>query len=510
MSATPLARNAFIVGLGNVGSRVLGLVRELVIAGLFGATAPTDAFRVAFRVPLTLYELLVGGMISAALVPVFSAYLADGRQRELARLWGGLAGLFLLVVAGLIVMLSLLAGPLMALMAAGYEEPVRVQSAELLRVLLPVLAFMGLSGLATALLYARQQFGPPALAITMFNFGIILVALLFHEHTGVMSLALGVLAGGALQLAVQAGGVRGLGSWPTIALFHPGTREVVRLYLPVALGLAVSTVGILIDTNLASRTGEGSLAAMGFATTLVQLPLGLLAGVGSAALPVLSRHSGEAYRSSLVLSLRLVLLAIVPATIGLVLLRTPIIRLLFQRGAFDAVATQRTAQAFLAYSPGLPAAGLDQVLIQGYYARRQTLTPVLVGVVSVGVYLIVALALLGPMGMPGLALANSAQWTGHLAIMLFLTHRAIGGLGGHGLGQTAVHAVAATAAIGALLSWADVLMPAEPIQDTLPLALYVSALVGALVAIYLGILAVSAREDFRLLMSALRRQRVAQ
>lgn len=506
MSATSgIARNALIVGLGNVGSRVLGLVREQVIAGLFGATAPTDAFRVAFRVPLTVYELLVGGMISAALVPVFSGYLADGRQRELAGLWGALAGLFLVIVAGLVLTLSLLAGPLMDLMAAGYEEPLREQSADLLRVLLPALVLMGLSGLATALLYAHQRFGPPALAITMFNLGIILIALLFHQQAGVMSLALGVLAGGALQLAVQAGGLRRLGAWPRFAFSHPGVREVARLYLPVALGLVVSTAGILIDTNLASRTGEGSLAAMGFATTLVQLPLGLIAGVGSAVLPVLSR-GGEDYRPSLVLAMRLVLLAIIPATIGLVLLRTPIIRLLFQRGAFDAVATQRTAQAFLAYSPGLPAAALDQVLIQGYYARRQTLTPVLVGVVSVGVYLVVALVLLGPMGMPGLALANSAQWTAHLVIMLFLTHRATGGLGGHGLGGTAVRAVAASAAIGALLSWANVLVPADSIQDTVGLALYVSVLIAASVGVYLGVLAVAARDDLGLIVSAVRRQ----
>lgn len=507
MSATPgIARNALIVGLGNVGSRVLGLVREQVIAGFFGATAPTDAFRVAFRVPLALYELLVGGMISAALVPVFSGYLAGGRQRELAGVWGALAGLFLVIMVALVVALGLLASPLMDLMAAGYEEPVREQSAELLRVLLPTLAFMGLSGLATAMLYAQQRFGPPALAITMFNLGIILIALLLHKQVGVMSLALGVLAGGALQLAVQAGGLRRLGAWPRIDLSHPGVREVVRLYLPVAMGLVVSTAGILIDTNLASRTGEGSLAAMGFATTLVQLPLGLIAGVSSAALPVLSRHTGEDYRWSLVLALRLVLLAIIPATIGLVLLRTPIIRLLFQRGAFDAVATERTATAFLAYSPGLPAAALDQVLIQGYYARHQTLTPVLVGVVSVGVYLVVALALLGPMGMPGLALANSAQWTAHLGIMAFLTHRAAGGLGGHDLGGTVVRAVAASAVIGVLLSWANVLAPADPIQDTVGLALYVTVLIAASVGVYLGVLAVSARDDLRLLMSALRRQ----
>lgn len=494
-----------------MGSRILGLVREQVIAGLFGATAPTDAFRVAFRVPLTIYELLVGGMISAALVPVFSGYLAAGRERDMAGLAGALAGLLVLVVAALVAVLGLLAGPLTDAMAAGYDEPVREQSAQLLRVLLPALAFMGLSGLATALSYAQQRFGPPAVAVTAFNLGIILVALAFHRQIGVASLALGVLGGAALQLAIQAGALRRLRVWRRINLSDPGVGEVVRLYLPVALGLVVSTAGIFIDTNLVSRTGEGSLAAMGFATTLVQLPLGLVAsGVSAAVLPVLSQHSslrGESeYRSSMVLALRLVLLAIIPATVGLVVLRAPVIRLLFERGAFDAQATERTAAAFLAYSPGLPAAALDQVLIQGYYARRQTLTPVLVGIASVGVYLAVGLALLEPMGMPGLALANSAQWTAHLALMAALTHRAAGGLGGHGLAGTALRAVVASAAMGALLSWAGVFLPAEGIEETLRLALYVSALVLVSVGVYLGLLAVSAKDDLRLIMSAIRGQ----
>lgn len=506
-----IARSALIVGLGNVGSRVLGLVREQVIAGLFGASASTDAFRVAFRVPLTIYDLLVGGMISAALVPVFSGYLAAGRVQELASLVGALGTLLLLLLGAIVALLALVAGPLMDAIAAGYDEPVRTAAAGLLRVLLPGLMFMGLSGLATAALYAQRRFGPPAMAVTGFNSGIIVLGLLLHSRFGVLSLAAGVVAGSAVQFLVQLVALRRAGfSW-SLHLAHPGLSEVLRLYLPVALGLVVSTAGVLIDTNLASRTGEGGLAAMGFATTLVQLPLGLVAaGVSSAVLPILAAQAPPSsipfpgYKAALVMGLRLVLLTIVPAAVGLVLLRVPIVRLLFQRGAFDTEATSRTATAFLAYAPGLPAAALDQILIQGYYARRRTLTPVLVGIISVGAYLVTALTLLEPMGMPGLALANSVQWCTHLAIMAALTHRAVGGLGGLGLGGTATRCLVGSGAMAVLLVGAQVL----GLADTVPLALYLPVLIALAAALYVLVLARTSPADLRLLAGALRRRGV--
>ena len=284
----PLARSALIIGLGNVGSRVLGLLRELVIAALFGATAPTDAFRVAFRVPLALYDLFIGGMISAALVPVFSGLTGD--RALLTRLISALLTLIVLVLL-LVVALLLLAAPwLMPLLAAGYPPEVQQLSVDLVRVLMPSLIFMGLSGVLTALLYAQERFQLPAVAIMAYNAGMVVAALLLHQVFGIASLAIGVLAGAAFQVVLQSPGLRGLPLRPSIDFSDPAVRQVFRLYFPVALGLVVSAAGIAIDTNLASRTGAGNLAAMGFATTLVQFPLGLVAtGVSAAVLPSLSR-----------------------------------------------------------------------------------------------------------------------------------------------------------------------------------------------------------------------------
>lgn len=537
MSQQAVARNAFIVGLGNVGSRILGLVREQVIAGLFGATAATDAFRVAFRVPLTLYDLLMGGMISAALVPVFSSYRASrGRelQQDLGMLVSTLINAQFLISALLVAVLSILAPKLMEVLASGYPATVQALSTDLLRLLLPALIFMCLSGVLTALLYARERFTLPALAALAYNGGMLTGALFLSHVLGIASLALGLGAGMLTQVVMQLPALHGLNYQLRLVLRHPQVAEVLRLYLPVALGLVVSTVGIAIDTYLASWTGEGGLAALGFATTLVQFPLGLVAsGVGAAVLPILSRYSTdpaepappvatpealqpptisqtnvaaesslESYKGALALALRLTLVTIVPATVGLAILRKPVVRLLFQRGAFDAQATERTAAAFLAYAPGLPAAALDQMLIYGFYARRQTLTPVLVGIWSVGIYLLVALALLGRLGMPALALANSAQWIAHATLMGILTLRAVGGLSG--VWATIGKTLLASAAMAAALTALEGMLGVNDQEGVVTLGLLLAMTIALAGAAYVGSLALVGRDELGLLFGALR------
>ncbi len=510
MSQRPLARAALIVGLGNVGSRLLGLLRELVIAGLFGATASTDAFRAAFRVPLALYDLLVGGMVSSALVPTFAAYVRSGDRESLRRAATAVGMVLVLVLLTATLATGLLAEPLMALLASGYAPEVQAQAAGLLRWMLPALVLMGSTGLLSALLYAQDRFLPPAIAVMCFNAGVVLAAFLLHPVLGILSLAIGVVAGALVQGGIQFWAARQWFAWMWPRLRHPAVVQVARLYSPVALGLLVSTATIALDTHLASRTGEGSLAAMGFATTLVQLPLGLVAsGVSTAALPRLARSAGDPaeYRRALAESLCIVLLAIVPAAVGLLVLRTPVVRLLFERGAFDDAATVRTALAFLAYAPGLPAAALDQVLVNGYYARQNTRTPVLVGVFSVGVYLVTALLLLEPLGMAGLCIANSAQWVSHLVLMLALTQRSTGGLGGLGLGPTTARCLLASGLMGGAVWAAAAALQLDTARGLLALGPAVGILGAGGVALYAGVLAVMGLDDLRLLASGLRRGR---
>lgn len=427
-----------VIMLGQVASRVLGLVRETVISHLFGATGLVSAFRVAAIVPTIVYDLLIGGMISAALVPVISDYVQPERREELWKLTSLLFSLAIVVLALAVLVLEL-GAPLAAwLLGGGLGLTLQAQTTRLARLIMPVIIFFGLSGVATGFLYARQRFIYPAFGAAIFNGGIILVALILSPWLGIASLSLGVVLGSVLQLAIQLPGLRDQGFNFTLKFDHPALRRIVRLYIPVLLGLVVSQVGTAIDRNLASHTGPRSIAWMYNATTLIQFPLGLVAtAISAAVLPSLSQFATTEemarFRRTLARGLRVVLILIIPAATGLLALAVPVIALIFEHGAFQPYDTLRTAQALRWYLLGLPFAAVDQPLVFAFYARRDTKTPVLVGVFSVLVYLMVALATIRPMGMIGLVLANSVQWASHALVMLVLAHRRLGLLRGQGL-----------------------------------------------------------------------------
>ena len=455
-----IAQAAGIIALSNVSSRALGLVREMVKAYLFGATGPVSAFNVAARVPTIVYDLVVGGLLTAALVPVFSDYAASERREDLRQVVSVMLSLTFVVFLSAVLLLTLLAPQVAWLLGGGFGPELRATTTTLIRVILPSLVFFGLSGVVTGLLYAQQRFTLPAIGAPLFNLGIILSAVLLAPRLDIVSLSAGVLLGAVMQLAVQLPGLRGMGLSFSLDLSHPGLRRIVRLYVPVVLGLVVSQVAVIIDRNLASRTGEQTIAWMDAATTLIQFPLGLVVtAISMAVLPSLARFDAQAdlvrFRETLALGLRMVLTLILPATAGLLILGEPIVALLFQRGVFTAFDTQRTSLALSFYLIGLPCAAIDQPLIYAFYARKDTRTPVLVGVMAIGVYLVVALSLIRPWGMVGLVLANSAQWLSHAVVMLWLVHRRMGGLRGVGLGTTGMKALLSSAAMALAVQWAS-------------------------------------------------------
>jgi putative peptidoglycan lipid II flippase len=451
-----IAQAALIVALGNVSSRVLGLVRETVISHLFGATGMVSAFRVASTVPTMIYDLLIGGMISAALVPVFTDYASPEKREELWRLASSLFTLVAIVFAFIVLLLEWITPTVAWMLGGGFDAQLLAQTTRLTRLVMPSVLFFGLAGASTGLLYANKRFVYPAFGASVFNLGIIVGALLLGDRLGIESLSLGVLLGSIFQLAIQLPGLRQLQFSFHLDLGHPGLRRMGSLYLPVALGLIVSQVGVAIDRNLASRTGEQSIAWMQNATTLIQFPLGLVAvAVSTAILPSLSLLASGAdlvrFRRTLGMGLRVVMLLIVPASVGLLVLATPVIALVFEHGAFQVYDTIRTSQALRVYLIGLPFAALDQLLIFAFYARKDTRTPVLVGVLGVLVYLVAALLLIAPLGMLGLVLANSIQWTTHTLVMLYLAHRHFDGLRNQGLGKTVLKVGVASLVTGAVV-----------------------------------------------------------
>ncbi|MCS6800816.1 MAG: murein biosynthesis integral membrane protein MurJ [Chloroflexota bacterium] len=417
-----LARAALTVSVGGAVSRLLGLGREQTIAALFGRSAATDAFTAASRIPTTTYDLLVGGMISAAFVPVLSSE-AERDERAFQRLAGLLLSFFGALLAAAVALVLLFSAPIVAVLTPFFDAETQATTLHLLRLMTPSLFFLGMSGVAIGILQARRQFGAPAFGAAVFNLGFIVAAWALRDH-GVEALALALLAGSVAQLVLQAAALRSVRLQLSFDWRTPQLRRIGALYLPVLLGLIVTNTGVYIDTILASSLPPGDLTAMRYATTLTQLTLGVVAvSIGTAYLPELSRMPAASpqYRAALGEALRAVLLLAVPLVIALAVLREPVIRLLFERGAFTSSDTARTALAYLAYAPGTPAAALDQILIFAFYARQDTIRPVLVGVASVGIYLAVALALVQPFGMVGLTLANSAQWIGHLLMMALLT-----------------------------------------------------------------------------------------
>jgi putative peptidoglycan lipid II flippase len=420
-----------LIGTGNVTSRVLGLVREQVIAALFGATGGTSAFRTATRVSTAVYDLLLSGATTAALVPVFSDYAASGETAQLSRIVSTFIN-FTLLGLGAVVAALVIGAPLLVTLL-GADPAYFDLAVELTRLALPSILLLGISGILTATLYARQRFTVPAFTAAIYNVGIIFAALTLTRALGIQGLVLGLALGALLQIIAQLPALRGLRYQPVLDFGHPGVRLVARLYTPVFLGMLASYAVVVIDTSLAWRTGTDSVAVMAFATTLIQFPLGLVGAAASLAiLPTLSRLATAeldgsveigSFEITLLRGLKTVVLLIVPLGALLVVLREPLVAALFQRLAFDAVATQRTALAVLAYSPQLPFVVVDQLLIVAYYARKQTVTPVVVGVVGVGVYLAAALSLVAPLGMPGLALANAAQNSAHAVILYVLLAR---------------------------------------------------------------------------------------
>ncbi|MBF6612432.1 MAG: murein biosynthesis integral membrane protein MurJ [Chloroflexi bacterium] len=452
-----IARAALVLMAGTILSRVLGVGRESSIAFLFGAGPDVDAFTIANNVATIVYDLLISGTVSAALVPVFSEYTSDVEHRpEFGRVVSTVLTVAALFLVAAVTLLEIFAEPLVGFMSAGFSKPgTRELALVMTQWVLPGVLFMGLSGVVMAANYSLKRFVYPAFTSALFNASIIFCGFTLAGILGVKSLALGLVVGAFAMLAMQAPGLRDIRLRPVLDIHHPAVRKIVRLYAPVGLSVLVAAVALVIDRNLASQTGEGSISAMRFATTLVQFALGMVsAAISIAALPTLSQHFSngdiDAYKRTLATGLRLVTVLVLPAAAGLLALAGPLVALLFGHGATTPDDQARIVLALLFYVPGLPFSAIDQVLIFAFYARKNTITPALIGIAQFGVYLVIALSTYGTLKMPGLVLANSVQLIFHATVtgfFLWRVLRAEGGMRGYGIGQTTLKSGVASIAI---------------------------------------------------------------
>ena len=458
-----LVRSAGINSIGNVLSRIIGMLRESLITYRFGASGYTSAYVAVSRVPKMVYELLIGGMLSAALVPVLSEYAGDDRKEEMDEILSTvltLAGIVLFIV----VVLLELSSRLVASLLLEFDTELLNVAVTLTRIIVPSIFIYGISGILQAFHYARQKFVYPSLGAPAHNLGMVLSIVLFAGQFGINTLAVGTVLAALSQLVVQLPGLKGFHYRFSLNWRHPAILRILHLYGPVIVSTLVSNIGTIIDANLASRTGEEAITWMANATFLTQLCVGLVSmAISLAVLPRLSQIDFavelDRFKRTLASGLRLVLALIIPAGVGLLVLGKPIIELLFEHGAFEPSDTQQAWMALLCYLPGLPFSAIDLPLVFSFYSQKDTVTPVIVGIITVVLYVIVAplLAFVADIGFLGLVLANSLQLIAHAVLMLILFNRRFGTLKGYGVMSTAFRSLGASVLVGAS-AWAGVII----------------------------------------------------
>ncbi len=432
-----VARAAGVVGLATMLSRVFGFLRDMVVAGFFGAGLVTDAFFVAFRIPNLLRRLLAEGSLTVSFVPVFTEYLKKRSRVEALEL----ANVAFTALAAILVAVSVAGvvfSPLIVtIMAPGFvKDAVQYELTVLLtRFMFPYIFFISLVALCMGILNSLRHFAAPALSPVVLNISMILAALLLRDLFAepIFALAVGVMIGGVLQLAMQWPFLikMGVRLRPNFRFRHPGLKRIGLLMMPAAFGAAIYQINVFIGTVLASLLPKGSVSYLYYADRIVELPLGVFAiAVGTAALPSFSdqvaRGEFADFKKTIAFSLRLILFITVPATVALVALREPILSVLFQRGAFDAVSTLKTAEALLYYTLGLWAFSVIRVIVSAFYSLQDTKVPMKAAIVALLVNVAFSVALMQPMQHGGLALATSIASAVNVLMLGVILKRRIG------------------------------------------------------------------------------------
>jgi putative peptidoglycan lipid II flippase len=426
---------SLILMSATIASRGLGLVREIVISHQFGTSRELDAYNAAFRIPDLIFQIVAAGAMGAAFIPVFSSYLArrdeDGAWRMASTVLNAVF-LVVLIAAGLA---ALGADQLVEIVVPGFAEADRKLVAGLMRIMLLSPIFTSLSGLTTAILNSYQSFVLPALAPILYNLSIIVAAIALTPALGIHGLAVGVATGAAMHLGIQIPGLvqRHMAWRPLLDLSDAGARTVGRLMIPRMVGLGAIQINYLANAVIASFLPVGSLAALNYAFQLIMLPWGIFASaIATAVFPTLAEQTAQQRpdeaRRTLAAALRTVLFLVIPASVGLFILRTPLVGLLFQRGNFTAESTAMTTYALALYAPGLVGLAATEIITRGFYALQDTKTPVAVGVVTVAVNIALSLILSGPLQHGGLALAYTLANSGEAIVLFWLIHQRLGHL----------------------------------------------------------------------------------
>ena len=512
-----IATAATVILLAYALSRVLGYVRAVVIARTFGTSHDLDLYFVAFRVPDLLFNLLLAGAISSAFIPVLSEHLARGegeRARQVAQRVLNLS--VLILTAGALVLFAL--APLFVqLTAFGYSAGDQARIVELTRILLLQPIFLGAGGMVIGVLTAHQRFFAQALAPLCYNGAIIVAAGVFAPHSGVGALAWGVVVGAVLHLGIQVPSLWRTGWRParSLGLGDEGVRKVGRLMLPISLGLAAAQVNFFADTTLATQLPHGRLAALNYADTVAQVPLGTFSqALAFVLFPFLARDAAlgalDRIRRRTALAVRLNIFTLVPASVGLAVLSLPIVVLLFQHGRFTPGSSLQTALPLIFFSLGITGQAVTALMVRVFYALQDVMTPLRISATVVVFNLLTNVILVHTvLAQAGLALGTSIAALLNAGFLSARLRRRLSGLEGRQVSGSVVRAGAGALLMGALLfaiaRWTGLYEMAFGARQ----ALLVLGLVALGAVVYAAIEAGLRSPELGVLVDALRRRRSA-
>ncbi len=456
-----VVRSAGIIGGFTGISRVLGFLRDMIIAAAFGTGIGAEAFVVSFKLPNLLRDLVGEGAANAAFVPVFT----ECREKKPADFWT-LVSTMLWIMGGVLLVLSVLgmlfAPHLVALLAPGFvtsADPDKYPLAvSLTRFIFPYLFLIGLSALAMGVLNSLKEFASSALGPALLNLCMITAGVFFEKQYGPFALAAGVLAGGVLQLACQAPPLLRKGFELKKPDFgHEYVKKIGRLLVPRALGSGLYQINILVDSVLASFetiVGAGGQSALYYANRLFQLPLAIFGlSLAQAVLPAFStqmaRDDREGFRKTLAMAIRSLFFVMVPASAGLLVLCGPIVKIIFEHGEFDAYSTSITSGALFYYSFGLLSCALIKIFANAFYAMQDTRTPVKAMLISVSLNAAMSCALMFPMKLAGLTLASTISATINMGLLYHFLVKRTGALDAKAILVCLAKVLAAAAVMGA-------------------------------------------------------------
>lgn len=480
--------------VATLASRGLGLLREVVVAAKFGTGEDYGAYVAAFRIPDTLYLLIIGGGLGSALIPVFSGFLGQGETEKAWRLANAVINTTVLALVVTAVFVFVFAPQLVSWVIAPNFSPERqALCANLTRLLLVQPLLLGLGGIAMSLLNGSEHFLMPTLAPIFYNLCIILGALLFAGNLGVFGLVVGVLIGSVIYMVIQIPALVKLG-WRYrlgLDLKAPGGKQVLVALGPRVLGQAAFQINFIFITALASAKPE-TVTALNYSYQLLMLPHGLFAmSVAVVTFPAMSRLFGagdiEGLKQRLVSAMRQIFFFALPASLGLGILARPIVRSILELGSFGEKSTDLVSHSLVFFSIGLVGYGIVEIITRAFYAMQDTRTPVIVAILTIGLNIALSLWLIGPLGHGGLALSLAITNTLEMLLLLWLVQRKLGTLDNDNtrLWLTAVKISLAADFMGCFLLGANWVL-AQPFASLskLPLILLTGLVIGLAGAIY--------------------------